>query len=118
MTQFTIPSMAKRVFGVGSVHDRPAYLRSSVLEMLSCIAGFVVQLTEPSYKIASRCAVLVVSHGDTLQILQTVVHAALASMSCAGDGTLGSHLAGAVCTSVLSQHREYSLLTGELRLLA
>jgi len=85
------------------------------------VADVAVRVSEAIVKMEAEvqgCAVLVVSHGDTLQILQTVVHAALASMSCAGDGTLGSHLAGAVCTSVLSQHREYSLLTGELRHLA
>jgi hypothetical protein len=65
-----------------------------------------------------RCGVLVVSHGDTLQILQTVVHAALTTMSSAENGTLGSHLADAITRPVLSRHREYALLTGELRRLA
>ncbi|KAG0601316.1 hypothetical protein M758_11G101400 [Ceratodon purpureus] len=64
------------------------------------------------------CAVLVVSHGDTLQILQTVVHAALTAMSSSDNGTLGSHLADVITRATLSRHREYALLTGELRRLA
>ncbi|CAK9219770.1 unnamed protein product [Sphagnum troendelagicum] len=64
------------------------------------------------------CVVLIVSHGDTLQILQTVVHAALlnlATMGCGSNTLSSTHLNGAICTPVLSQHRNFALLTGELR---
>ncbi|XP_058090673.1 uncharacterized protein LOC131237051 [Magnolia sinica] len=56
------------------------------------------------------CAILVVSHGDPLQILQTMLDAAKSS---AGD--LLSRIKGITECSILSQHRKFALLTGELR---
>lgn len=61
-----------------------------------------------------RCAVLVVSHGDTLQILQTILHAANQHKEPAYDD-LASILNAVQVAPVLSQHRKYALLTGELR---
>ncbi|XP_057440808.1 uncharacterized protein LOC130732835 isoform X2 [Lotus japonicus] len=60
------------------------------------------------------CAVLVVSHGDTLQILQTILHAANQHKEPAYDD-LASILNAVQVAPVLSQHRKYALLTGELR---
>lgn len=78
----------------------------------------IVVVEDTDRYLLGRCGVLVVSHGDTLQILQTVVHAALATVSSRDDGTLSSHFADAICTPVLSTHRNYALLTGQLRRLA
>ncbi|CAL0318563.1 unnamed protein product [Lupinus luteus] len=60
------------------------------------------------------CAILVVSHGDTLQILQTILLAANEQKETT-DGDLASALEAVQVAPVLSQHRKYSLLTGELR---
>ncbi|XP_028801347.1 uncharacterized protein LOC114756567 [Neltuma alba] len=60
------------------------------------------------------CAILVVSHGDTLQILQTILNAANQHK----DSTyveLESRLEAVQVPPILSQHRKYALLTGELR---
>ncbi|XP_054786075.1 uncharacterized protein LOC129292539 [Prosopis cineraria] len=60
------------------------------------------------------CAILVVSHGDTLQILQSLLNAANQHK----DSTyveLESRLEAVQVAPILSEHRKYSLLTGELR---
>ncbi|MED6197830.1 hypothetical protein PIB30_060448 [Stylosanthes scabra] len=60
------------------------------------------------------CAILVVSHGDPLQILQTIL---LESKQIQEhpNNDLASILSAAQVTPILSQHRKYALLTGELR---
>lgn len=60
------------------------------------------------------CAILVVSHGDPLQILQTILHEANQHKEPA-DYDLASILKAVQVAPILSQHRKYSLLTGELR---
>ncbi|KAL6965172.1 hypothetical protein U1Q18_036225 [Sarracenia purpurea var. burkii] len=60
------------------------------------------------------CTILVVSHGDPLQILQTVLHAAKEYSGPSGDD-LASRIQAVKVPSVLSRHRKYALLTGELR---
>ncbi|XP_021832923.1 uncharacterized protein LOC110772765 isoform X1 [Prunus avium] len=59
------------------------------------------------------CAILVVSHGDTLQILQTILNAALDTGSSYSD--LASRIQAVRTPPVLSQHRKFSLQTAELR---
>ncbi|CAL1372957.1 unnamed protein product [Linum trigynum] len=61
-----------------------------------------------------RCAILVVSHGDPLQILQTVLQAAKQEGSTGSEDVV-SRLQAVRSPSVLSQHRKFALLTGELR---
>ncbi|CAI0407717.1 unnamed protein product [Linum tenue] len=61
-----------------------------------------------------RCAILVVSHGDPLQILQTVLQAAKQE-GPTGSEDVVSRLQAVRIPSVLSQHRKFALLTGELR---
>ncbi|PNX97257.1 phosphoglycerate mutase-like protein [Trifolium pratense] len=61
-----------------------------------------------------RCAILVVSHGDPLQILQTILHAATKQKEPASDD-LASVLDAVQVAPILSQHRQYALNTGELR---
>lgn len=60
------------------------------------------------------CAILVVSHGDPLQILQTILKAAKQQTESTQD-SLSSKMQLVRTPSVLSQHRKFSLLTGELR---
>ncbi|XP_022762956.1 metal-independent phosphoserine phosphatase [Durio zibethinus] len=60
------------------------------------------------------CVILVVSHGDPLQILQTIINAVSEQMepSCSD---LVSRIQAVRTPSILSQHRKFALLTGELR---
>ncbi|ERM96152.1 hypothetical protein AMTRI_Chr09g14410 [Amborella trichopoda] len=60
------------------------------------------------------CVVLVVSHGDPLQILQTVIHTAMQETN--GSKDIPSIINGVTTHSTLSQHRKFALATGELRL--
>ncbi|XP_059433888.1 uncharacterized protein LOC132167012 isoform X2 [Corylus avellana] len=60
------------------------------------------------------CAILIVSHGDPLQILQTVLHAVKQHIASSSNG-LASRVKAARVPSILSQHQDFALLTGELR---
>ncbi|PKA46210.1 putative phosphoglycerate mutase [Apostasia shenzhenica] len=59
------------------------------------------------------CNILVVSHGDPLQILQAILYAAKEENSTGGD--ISSRIKQLMTYSVLSQHRKFALLTAELR---
>lgn len=60
---------------------------------------------------------LIVSHGDPLQILQTVMNAAKEDGRSEGND-LVSRIEAVRLSSVLSQHRQFALDTAELRRLA
>jgi len=81
------------------------------------VADVVSRLTNALITVESEfqgCTILVVSHGDPLQILQTILNAAKEH-----DGPnctdLASRIQAVKVPSVLSRHRKYALLTGELR---
>ncbi|XVF68054.1 hypothetical protein PTKIN_Ptkin10aG0172200 [Pterospermum kingtungense] len=82
----------------------------SVDDVVSRLASAMATM-ESEYQ---GCAILVVSHGDPLQILQTVLNAASEQMepSCSD---LPSRIKAVRTHSILSQHRKFALLTGELR---
>ncbi|XP_021609802.1 uncharacterized protein LOC110613140 isoform X2 [Manihot esculenta] len=61
------------------------------------------------------CAVLIVSHGDPLQILQTILNA-VKQHNGSTCNDLSSRIQAVKIPSILSQHRKFALLTGELRL--
>ncbi|KAI8553907.1 hypothetical protein RHMOL_Rhmol05G0052800 [Rhododendron molle] len=80
------------------------------------VLDVVSRLTEALITIESGfqgCTILVVSHGDPLQILQTILHAAKEHDRPNCD--LASRIEAVKVPPVLSQHRKYALLTGELR---
>ncbi|KAF9608601.1 hypothetical protein IFM89_010086 [Coptis chinensis] len=60
------------------------------------------------------CVILIVSHGDPLQILQIVLHAANQQNGPDG-GDVVLKLEAVKVPSILSQHRKFALQTGELR---
>ncbi|KAJ6311128.1 hypothetical protein OIU76_015786 [Salix suchowensis] len=60
------------------------------------------------------CAVLIVSHGDPLQIFQTVLNATKQNTESSSND-LASIIRAVKVSSVLSQHRKFALVTGELR---
>lgn len=63
------------------------------------------------------CAVLIVSHGDPLQILQTIIAQALGRKGTETD-TFSARLHEAIDPFTLKQHRKFPMMTGELRRLA
>ncbi|KAL0365744.1 UNVERIFIED_CONTAM: hypothetical protein Sangu_0672000 [Sesamum angustifolium] len=61
-----------------------------------------------------ECTVLIVSHGDPLQILQTILSAAKEQATSPANDLM-SRIQAIRVPSVLSQHRKFALNTGELR---
>ncbi|KZV37885.1 MATE efflux family protein 3, chloroplastic [Dorcoceras hygrometricum] len=80
------------------------------------VADVVTRLTRALTDMESEfedCTVLIVSHGDPLQILQTMINAAAQTKTDSND--LTSRIQATRVPSVLSQHRKFALNTGELR---
>ncbi|CAH9106905.1 unnamed protein product [Cuscuta epithymum] len=93
---------------------RPDLHGESVADVVSRLTNAITTI-ESSFQ---GCAVLIVSHGDPLQILQTVLGAALQGENTVTDDcnqNLASRIAAVTVSSVLSQHRKFFLGTGELR---
>ncbi|KAK6118652.1 hypothetical protein DH2020_047565 [Rehmannia glutinosa] len=81
------------------------------------VADVVTRLTRALAVMESefeKCTVLVVSHGDPLQILQTIINAAM-KHGTTPENDLISRIDAIRIPSVLSQHRKFALNTGELR---
>ncbi|XP_073286023.1 fructose-2,6-bisphosphatase-like isoform X1 [Primulina huaijiensis] len=81
------------------------------------VADVVTRLTRALIKMESAfedCMVLVVSHGDPLQILQTIINAAVPTRRTDAND-LTSRIQAISVPSILSQHRKFALNTGELR---
>ncbi|XP_076942242.1 uncharacterized protein LOC143612055 [Bidens hawaiensis] len=81
------------------------------------VADVVSRLTSALVQIESEfqgCAVLIVSHGDPLQILQTILKA-VGEQGGPDGGDLASRIEAVKVPSVLSQHRKNALQTGQLR---
>ncbi|XP_074354871.1 uncharacterized protein LOC141693618 isoform X1 [Apium graveolens] len=82
----------------------------SVADVVSRLANALLTI-ETEFQ---GCAVLVVSHGDPLQILQTMLNAAKDDEGW-DSNDLTSRIQAVKVPSVISQHRKFALLTGELR---
>ncbi|XP_057769129.1 uncharacterized protein LOC130989200 [Salvia miltiorrhiza] len=81
------------------------------------VADVVTRLTSALALMESEfegCTVLIVSHGDPLQILQTIMNAAKEDGRREGNDLI-SRIKAIRVPSVLSQHRQFSLDTAELR---
>ncbi|ESQ32329.1 hypothetical protein EUTSA_v10004876mg [Eutrema salsugineum] len=96
---------------IWDLDEKDPYMRpqggESVDDVVSRLAT-AIESMEAEYQ---GCAILVVSHGDPLQMLQNIFHSAKQQR---GDGLAEIIQKGRVA-SVLSQHRKFALLTGELR---
>ncbi|CAN0926109.1 Adenosylcobalamin/alpha-ribazole phosphatase [Linum grandiflorum] len=83
----------------------------SVNDVATRLSGVIARM-ESEFE---RSAVLVVSHGDPLQILQTILHAAKQVTESTDGGDISLRMQAVRVPSVLSQHRKFALQTGELR---
>jgi len=83
----------------------------SVADVASRLAT-IVPMTEAE---CEGYAILLVAHGDPLQIFQTILHATFHSHSFEKNGLVDANLDGVMSAPILSQHRKFSLSTGELR---
>ncbi|MCL7044447.1 hypothetical protein MKW94_020453 [Papaver nudicaule] len=86
---------------------KPAEGGESVADVASRLAT-AVEAIEKDFQ---GCAVLIVSHGDPLQILQTIINAT----DKAPGEDFRTRVDAVKVPSILSQHRKFALLTGELR---
>lgn len=85
------------------------------------VADVVTRLTNALLTIETQfqgCAVLFVSHGDPLQILQTILNAAIDDDKGSINNDLTSRIHAVKEPSIISLHRKFALLTGELRAVA
>ncbi|XP_021903678.1 uncharacterized protein LOC110818947 [Carica papaya] len=80
----------------------------SVDNVASRLAG-AVETMESEYE---GCAILVISHGDPLQILQTIMLAAKRHKEEICE--LASRFRKTRVRDVLSEHRKFAMLTGQL----
>ncbi|KAK7299791.1 hypothetical protein RJT34_10619 [Clitoria ternatea] len=78
---------------------------------VACRLATAMDIMESEFE---GCAILVVSHGDPLQILQTMLNAANQHKEPLYND-LASILKAVQVAPILSQHRKFALLTGELR---
>ncbi|CAA0837032.1 Phosphoglycerate mutase family protein [Striga hermonthica] len=81
------------------------------------VADVVTRLTRALAMMESefeKCTILVVSHGDPLQIMQTILNATREHGNST-ENELISIIDAIRVPSVLSQHRKFALNTGELR---
>ncbi|KAA0035985.1 metal-independent phosphoserine phosphatase [Cucumis melo var. makuwa] len=90
----------KRPEGGESVEDVASRLAQAILEIESLFQG---------------CAILVVSHGDPLQIFQAMMGSAAKQDGSTSSNDLSSIFQALITKPVLSNHRQFALLTGELR---
>ncbi|KAB2636387.1 hypothetical protein D8674_026921 [Pyrus ussuriensis x Pyrus communis] len=89
---------------------RPAEGGESV-DDVACRLAEAMETMESQFQ---GCTILVVSHDDTLQILQTIVNAAKLNVG-SSHTDLSSRIQPVRNPLILSQHRKFSLLTAELR---
>ncbi|XP_074275756.1 metal-independent phosphoserine phosphatase [Silene latifolia] len=83
-------------------------------ESVADVVSRLITAIEQIETIYEGCAILIVSHGDPLQMLQTVLSAAK-EQNESNCSNLGSRLTAVKVPSVLSKHRNFALETAELR---
>ncbi|GLT63220.1 hypothetical protein SLA2020_357990 [Shorea laevis] len=104
----------ERYTEIWALDEKDPFLRpeggESVDDVVARLASAVATM-ESEYQ---GCAILAVSHGDPLQILQTVF-TAVSQQEESNSKDFASRIQAVRIPSILSQHRKYGLLTGELR---
>ncbi|GMH23640.1 hypothetical protein Nepgr_025483 [Nepenthes gracilis] len=104
---------------IWAVDEKDPFERPVGGESAADVAARLVKAMDKMEMEFQRCAILVVSHGDPLQMLQTLLIAAASKELGASDcNDLRSRMEAVKVPSVLSTHRKFALLTGELRAVA
>ncbi|KFK30443.1 hypothetical protein AALP_AA7G261700 [Arabis alpina] len=119
-----IESLRERYFGptfelqshdkyqeIWDLDERDPFMRPEGGESVDDVVSRLATAIESIEAEFQRCAILVVAHGDPLQMLQNIFHSAKQQK---GDG-FAERIQMTRVASVLSQHRKFALLTGELR---
>lgn len=83
-------------------------------ESAADVVSRLVKAMEEMETLFEGCAILIVSHGDPLQMLQTILNAAKEQKESSFSNTV-SRLEAVKVPSILSKHRNFALETGELR---
>ncbi|KAK1303472.1 hypothetical protein QJS10_CPB11g02135 [Acorus calamus] len=102
---------------IWALDEKDPFLGPEGGESVSDVSSRLAAALEIMEAECQGCAVVIVSHGDPLQILQTVVHAAKQHSGSGGE-SLSVRIEQVRVSSTLSQHRKFALLTGELRKIA
>ncbi|GAB4853087.1 hypothetical protein Ancab_017272 [Ancistrocladus abbreviatus] len=99
---------------IWALDEKDPFERPEGGESAADVVSRLVKAMEKMETEFQGCAILVVSHGDPLQMLQTILNAA--KERAGSDYTVVAQRLEAVkVPSVLSTHRKFALLTGELR---
>ncbi|KAM7257846.1 hypothetical protein ACFE04_013587 [Oxalis oulophora] len=98
---------------IWALDEKDPFMRPEGGESVNDVASRLINTVATIESEYQGCAVLIVSHGDPLQILQTLLNAAKQNTACCDSFT--SRIESVKVGPVLSQHRKYALETGELR---
>ncbi|XP_062018784.1 uncharacterized protein LOC133735390 [Rosa rugosa] len=99
---------------VWAIDEKDPLMKPEGGESVDDVASRLVEAIANIESQFQGCTILVVSHGDTLQILQTILNAAKPDAASTYDD-LTSRMQTVRTPSILSEHRKFSLLTAELR---
>jgi len=99
---------------IWALDEKDSFMRPEGGESVDDVASRLAKALAIMESEFQGCAILIVSHGDPLQILQTVLHA-VNQHKASSSNDLASRVQAARVPSILSQHRNFALLTGELR---
>ncbi|PON66233.1 Histidine phosphatase [Parasponia andersonii] len=96
-----------------ALHEKDPSTRPEGGESVYDIVARLIRALATIEAQSKGCTILIVSHGDPLQILQTTVHAAKQHTGTGCDD-LESRIQAIRTPPILSQHWKFALLTGEL----
>ncbi|KAK4562045.1 hypothetical protein RGQ29_004773 [Quercus rubra] len=99
---------------IWALDEKDPFMRPESGECVDDVASRLANAMATIESEFQGCAVLIVSHGDPLQILQTILNA-VKQQTVSSSNDLASRIQAVRVPSILSQHRKYALLTAELR---
>ncbi|KAF5745806.1 metal-independent phosphoserine phosphatase isoform X1 [Tripterygium wilfordii] len=99
---------------IWAVDEKDPFTRPDGGESVDDVASRLADAMTTMESEYEGCTILVVGHGDPLQILQTILNEAK-QQAWNGSDNLASIIQAVRVPSVLSVHRKFALLTGELR---
>ncbi|XP_021867264.1 metal-independent phosphoserine phosphatase [Spinacia oleracea] len=99
---------------IWELDEKDPFERPEGGESAADVVSRLVKAMEEMETMFEGCAILIVSHGDPLQMLQTIINAAKEKDVSSSINFLSS-LEAVKVQSVISKHRKFALETGELR---